>query len=106
MCASAARRVNEERTACIKRIREMLAEFGIVLPQSPRGLRTYCTISWKMRAMTSQAQPALRYSVHSCIDKSSMNIFTGVSSVLQLTVKKMPRCSELPPSRAWDHSLH
>lgn len=56
--------------------------------------------------MTSQAQPALRYSVHSCIDKSSMNIFTGVSSVLQLTVKKMPRCSELPPSRAWDHSLH
>ena len=41
MCASAARRVNEERTACIKRIREMLAEFGIVLPQSPRGLRTY-----------------------------------------------------------------
>ena len=31
----------EERTACINRIRGLLAEFGIVLPQSPRGLRTY-----------------------------------------------------------------
>ena len=74
--------------------------------KAPEACAPICTISWKMRAMTSQAQPALRYSVHSCIDKSSMNIFTGVSSVLQLTVKKMPRCSELPPSRAWDHSLH
>ncbi|WP_304349223.1 IS110 family transposase [Comamonas testosteroni] len=31
----------EERTACINRIRGLLAEFGIVLPQSPRVLRTY-----------------------------------------------------------------
>ena len=57
-------------------------------------------------AAMPQAQPALRCSVHSCIGKSSMNIFTGASSVLPLTVKKMHRCSELPPSRAWGHSLH
>lgn len=31
----------EERTACINRIRGLLAEFGIVLPQSPRVLRTF-----------------------------------------------------------------
>ena len=31
----------EERTACINRIRGLLAEFGIVLPQSPKVLRTY-----------------------------------------------------------------
>ena len=31
----------EERTACINRIRGLLAEFGIVLPQSPRILRTH-----------------------------------------------------------------
>ncbi|MFN3735484.1 IS110 family transposase, partial [Comamonas testosteroni] len=31
----------EERTACINRIRGLLAEFGIVLPQSPRVLHTY-----------------------------------------------------------------
>lgn len=28
--------VKEERTACINRIRGLLAEFGVVLPQSPR----------------------------------------------------------------------
>lgn len=61
----------------------------------PQSLTPICTISWKMPAMTSQARPALRCSVHSCIGKSSMNIFTGVSSVLPLTVKKMHRCSEL-----------
>lgn len=74
--------------------------------KAPESCAPICKISWKMRPMTSQAQPALRYSVHSCIGKSSMNIFTGVSSVLPLTVKKMHRCSELPPSRAWGHSLH
>ena len=31
----------EERTACINRIRGLLAEFGIVLPQSPRVLRSH-----------------------------------------------------------------
>ena len=31
----------EERTACINRIRGLLAEFGIVLPQSPRVLRAH-----------------------------------------------------------------
>ena len=31
----------EERTACINRIRGLLAEFGVVLPQSPRALRPH-----------------------------------------------------------------
>lgn len=31
----------EERTACINRIRGLLAELGVVLPQSPGALRTH-----------------------------------------------------------------
>lgn len=31
----------EERTACINRIRGLLAEFGVMLQQSPRALRTH-----------------------------------------------------------------
>lgn len=33
--------LKEERTACINRIRGLLAEFGVVLPQSPRVLRQH-----------------------------------------------------------------
>jgi transposase len=33
--------IKEERTACINRIRGLLAEFGLVLPQSPQVLRQY-----------------------------------------------------------------
>ena len=31
--------IKEERTACISRIRRLLAEFGLVFPQSPMALR-------------------------------------------------------------------
>ena len=35
--------LKEERTACMNRIRGLLAEFGIVMPQSPRVLRERLT---------------------------------------------------------------
>ena len=39
MRAPAARGLEEDRTACINRIRGLLAEFGLVFAQGPRKLR-------------------------------------------------------------------
>jgi hypothetical protein len=58
----------------------LLAEFGIVLPQSPRVLHTYLHDILEDASNDIAAQPALRCSVHSCIGKSSMNIFTGAAA--------------------------
>ena len=41
-CTACAKGFKEERTACINRIRGLLAEFGLVFAQEPRGAARAC----------------------------------------------------------------
>ena len=50
--------IKEERTACINRIRGLLAEFGLVFPQSPKALRQVLPAVLEGRATSWAAWPA------------------------------------------------
>jgi len=52
--------LKEDRTACINRIRGLLAEFGLVFPQSPRELQVVLSdvlTCSRMRATSSARSP-------------------------------------------------
>lgn len=80
----------EERTACINRIRGLLAEFGIVLPQSPRVLRTHLHDILK-DACTK----------HLSIGSNSTPISTGASSASMTITKTTSKSSVLLRLKGW-----
>ena len=70
----------EERTACINRIRGLLAEFGLVFAQRPEVLRAVLVEVSKTRATSWARSRAWRCSVRTCTGSSSSATSPGATN--------------------------
>ena len=99
--------LKEERTACINRVRGLLAEFGVVLPQThPPYFGSISTTYWKTPATTSPAWSAWSYKEPRNTGVSSRRISSGATSALPTTRRTTSRSNGLTNSRESGSSPH
>lgn len=97
----------EERTACINRIRGLLAEFGVVLPQSLRALPPH------LHDILEDASNDIAGTARIALQRALMH-WQELDEHLHWCEQRITtHCKEdaqvqraVPPSRAWGNSLH
>ena len=95
-----------ERTACVNRIRGLLAEFGLVFAPKAHGIsRGYCAnacpMPWKMPATPCRAWPAWPSSRPTATGRNSMPRWPGATNALPPTSKMTSKPGRLCGSWAW-----